>query len=252
MINAVIIEDEFYAASFLKDQLRQVAPDIEVVATLESIADAVKQLPLLKPSLVFADIQLEDGLSFSIFEQLKWKGPVIFITAYDAYAIRAFKVNGIDYLLKPFDVEGLRFAIDKFRTADSVQQDDKLQHLIDALKSNHSVFKERFAIQLGTRLISVTVAEVAYFCFGNRVTYLVTASGQRFPLHESLDKVNAQVDPRFFFRINRSYLIHHRAIERIDSHAGRNITVQLQPAAADGLISVSKDRITEFKNWLDQ
>ena len=96
MIHAVIIEDEFYAASFLKEQLAQVAPDIQVIATLESVAGAIKHLPLLQPALILADIQLEDGLSFAIFEQLQWKGPVIFITAYDAYAIRAFKLNGID------------------------------------------------------------------------------------------------------------------------------------------------------------
>ena len=252
MIHAVIIEDEFYAASFLKEQLAQVAPDIQVIATLESVAGAIKHLPLLQPALILADIQLEDGLLFAIFEQLQWKGPVIFITAYDAYAIRAFKLNGIDYLLKPCDTEELRFAIEKFRHTDALLNQDKLQHLLASMQVAPPRYKERFAVQLGTRILSVSEPDIAYFYFANRVTYLVTTSGQRLPLHESLDHVNNQVNPRLFFRINRSYLIHHRAIDRIDSYAGRNMTIQLQPPSADGLISVSKDRITEFKHWLDQ
>lgn len=253
MIRAVIIEDEKYASGFLQDLLKTVAPDVEVVALLENIADGVIQLPLLNPDIVFADIQLEDGLSFSIFEKLVWKKPVIFITAYDSYAIRAFKVNGIDYLLKPCDEEELKLALDKYRTLTAGHQSADLQAAIRMLTENRkNDLKERFAVMLGSRIVSIPIEEIAYFFFSNKATCIVRIDGQKFPYADSLDAIHDLLDPARFFRINRNYIIRHSAIDKIESHAGRNILVTIKPSPAEGSLAVSKDRITEFKFWLDK
>ena len=252
MIQAVIIEDEKYAALFLKDILGSAAPDVKVIAILENINDAVSQLPLLNPDLVFADIQLEDGVSFSIFEKLQWKKPVIFITAYDSYAIRAFKVNGIDYLLKPCDEEELKMALEKYRNTSINAAAINLQETIKLLsQKSKEDYKERFAVMIGSRILSIPVNDIAYFFFANRVTYLVRNDGQKFPYTESLDSLYHLLNPSQFFRANRNYILHHGAIDKIENHAGRNIIVTLKPLPAEGSITISKDRITEFKYWLD-
>jgi DNA-binding LytR/AlgR family response regulator len=253
MIKAVIIEDEKYAALFLKDLLKGVAPDIEVMAMPENVMEASAQLPLLNPDLVFADIQLDDGVSFSIFEKLNWKKPVIFITAYDSYAIRAFKVNGIDYLLKPCDEEELKIAVEKYRTTSFNSVSANLEETIKMLHSrNKEAYKERFAVTIGSRIISVPAGDIAYFFFANRATYLVKYDGQKFPYTESLDNLYGLLNPSRFFRINRNYILQHSAIDKIETHAGRNIIITLKPLPAEGSINVSKDRITEFKYWLDK
>ncbi|HAI82348.1 MAG TPA: DNA-binding response regulator [Chitinophagaceae bacterium] len=251
MITAVIIEDEKYAAEFLVTLLADVAKDVTVVGIIENIADAVQQLPILNPDLILADIHLEDGLSFSIFEKIQWQKPVIFITAYDAYAIRAFKANGIDYLLKPCDEDELQQALQKFRSAAQVNYSYQLKEVIQQLTTKTNTYKERFAITLGSRIVSIPVQQIAYFYFSNRTTYLVTLDGKKYPYQESLDSLYLLLSPSSFFRVNRNYIINHAGIEKIESHAGRNITVLLQPAPAEGIIAVSKDRITEFKLWLD-
>lgn len=253
MIRTVIIEDEKYAGLFLKELLGRIAADIEVVAMLDNVQDAIRQLPSLDPDLILADIQLGDGVSFSIFESIQWKKPVIFITAYDKYAIHAFKVNGIDYLLKPYDEGELILALDKYRNMWSGYSYSGLHELVKMLSGqNREPLKERFAVTLGSRILSIPVQEISYFFFHNKITYLVREDGQKFPYTESLDKLYSLVNPGMFFRINRNYLIQHRAIERMEHHAGRNIVVYLNPLPQEGSVSVSKDRITEFKYWLDK
>ncbi len=253
MIKAVIVEDEKYAAIFLQDLLKSIALDVEVVAMLENIAEAVALLPSLNPDLVFADIQLEDGISFSIFEKLNWKKPVIFITAYDSYAIRAFKVNGIDYLLKPCDEEELKLALEKYRNASINNAAINLQETIKLLSNRSKVeYKERFAVMIGSRILSIPVDDIAYFYFANRVTYIVKNDCQKYPYSDSLDSLYNLLNPSQFFRANRNYILQHDAIEKIENHSGRNIIVTLKPMPAEGTITISKDRITEFKYWLDK
>lgn len=253
MIKAVIIEDEKYASLFLEELLKSIAPDVEVIAKLENITESVKQLTTLNPDLVFADIQLEDGLSFSIFEKLSWKKPVIFITAYDSYAIKAFKVNGIDYLLKPCDEEELKLALEKYRNTSVNNVAFNLLETIKFLKNQkHESYKERFAVMIGSRILSIPVGDIAYFYFANRVTYLVRNDGQKYPYTETLDSLYNLLNPSLFFRINRNYILQHHAIDKIENHAGRNIIVSLKPLPPEGTITVSKDRITEFKYWLNK
>jgi DNA-binding LytR/AlgR family response regulator len=253
MIKVVIIEDEKYAARFLQNLLEEVAPDVEVLAILENVSEAITQLPILNPDLVLADIQLEDGVSFSVFEKLNWKKPVIFITAYDTYAIRAFKVNGIDYLLKPCDEEELKLALEKYRNSVINETAINLQDAIKLLSNrNKEEYKERFAVMIGYRLLSIPIAEIAYFYFASRATYLVKMDGKKFPYTESLDSLYHLLNPSQFFRVNRNYILQHQSIDKIECYAGRSITVTLKPLPAEGSISVSKDRISEFKYWLDK
>jgi DNA-binding LytR/AlgR family response regulator len=248
--SVVIIEDEKYAARFVAGLLEDHAPDMEVVGIIESVEDGVKKLPTLAPDLVLADIHLEDGLSFKIFESLQWKKPVIFITAYDAYAIRAFKVNGIDYLLKPVDEDALLAALQKFR---DTTFSGNFQELFSRLQNRGSEsYKERFAITIGNRLVSVPVQDIAYFFYQHKNILLVCHNGQKYPYAESLDQLSTVLDPVKFFRINRSYIIAHAAIQKIEVYAGRNMIVSLQPEPPEGTLQVSKDRITEFKYWLDK
>jgi two-component system, LytTR family, response regulator LytT len=252
MYRIVIIEDEKYAASFLKNMLQEIAPDMQVVAVWESIETATNQLLKTNPDLILADIQLEDGVSFSIFEQIHWQKPVIFITAYDSYALRAFKLNSIDYLLKPIEEEALQLALEKFR-ANSLQTNlESLQEKLSKIDMHSSTFKERFAITIGTRLYSISVNEIAYFVYEQRSVTIITQKGQKFPYTESLDHLIAVLNPIHFFRINRNYIINHNAIDNIEVYAGRSIIIKLNPLPREGGISVSKDRITEFKAWLDK
>ncbi|ULQ55929.1 LytTR family DNA-binding domain-containing protein [Flavihumibacter rivuli] len=251
MFKLVIIEDEKYAANYLKELVKDLAKDMEVVEVMESIADAKKRLPAINPDLVLADIHLEDGLSFEIFESLQWKKPVIFITAYDAYAIRAFKVNGIDYLLKPIDEEELQASLDKFRNASLNTNLESLYSRILELQKGGNHYKERFAISIGNKLLSIPVKDIAYFFFQNKTCFIQLFDGQKYPYTESLDHLSAVLNPADFIRVNRNYLISHAAIDKTEVYAGRNISIQLNPPAAEGSIVVSKDRITEFKCWLD-
>ena len=246
----VIIEDEKYAAQFVAGLVDDNALDMEIVGVVESVEDGIKQLPALAPDLVLADIHLEDGLSFKIFETLQWKKPVIFITAYDAYAIRAFKVNGIDYLLKPVAEDALVAALQKFR---ETSFSGNFQELFSKLQNRNSeTYKERFAITIGTRMVSIPVQDIAYFYYQNKNIILVCHNGQKYPYTESLDQLSVVLDPVKFFRINRTYIISHPSIDKIDVYAGRNMVVTVKPAPAEGTLQISKDRITEFKCWLDK
>ncbi|MFY8127935.1 MAG: LytR/AlgR family response regulator transcription factor [Chitinophagaceae bacterium] len=252
MIKVVIIEDEKYAALFLKELLLKIAKDVEVIGILESVEMATASLPSLNPDLILADIQLDDGVSFLIFDKLQWRKPVIFITAYDNYAIRAFKLNGIDYLLKPCDEEELVLALEKYRNSSIIQASSNLQETIKLLTSKSiENFKERFAITIGSRILTITTNDIAYFYFANRVTYIVQKDGQKYPYNESLDKLQHLLNSVHFFRANRNYIIKHSSIDKIENHAGRNIIVTLKPLPLEGSITISKDRITEFKHWLD-
>ena len=251
MIRVTLIEDEAYAARHLEQMLRRLAPDLEILGVLESIEEGLIQLPMQRPDLVIADIHLEDGLSFEIFEKLKWKKPVLFVTAYDAYAIRAFKVNGIDYLLKPCDEEELLLALEKYRSQQPYAVHENMQQILSSLLKPGRHYKERFAVHIGSRILSIPQSDIAYFTYSQRTTFLVKTDGQKLPYGESLDQLVAMVNPIEFFRLNRNYLVRHAAIERIENLAGRVLLATLNPPTPEGSISISKDRITEFKAWLD-
>jgi DNA-binding LytR/AlgR family response regulator len=250
-MNVVIIEDEDRTARQLERLLKKYDPSIQVLLQIPSIKKAVdwfSQHP--KPDLVFMDIHLEDGLAFSIFDQLSLTLPVIFTTAYDEYMLKAFKVNSIDYLLKPVDYEELTAAIEKFKTLRSQSTMPDLNALLTFMQKPQSLnYKERFMITIGTRVHSVEVADIAYFYSEEKATFLITKGGQLLPLEYSLDQLSSLLNPVQFFRVNRQFIIARNAIQTIHAYSAGKLKVDLQPIPRQEVF-VSMSRLSEFKDWL--
>lgn len=255
-MNVVIIEDEAPTARQLERMLKKYDPALQVVAQLPSVNEVVGwfnqpgsgQTPL--PDLVFMDIHLEDGLAFSIFEQMSLTLPIIFTTAYEEYMIRAFKVNSIDYLLKPVDYDELAAALDKFKTIRQPAGMPDLNSLLALLQKPRELdFRERFMVSLGTKIRSVEVRDVAYFFSEEKATFLVTKEGTSLPVEYSLDQVAGMLNPVQFFRVNRQFLVARAAIQTIHTYSAGKLKLDMLPAARHEVF-VSLSRITEFKDWL--
>ena len=250
-MNIVIIEDEKLAAEKLVNQLQRLAPETTVLSILESVEDAVNWLTVNRsPDLIFMDIQLEDGISFEIFDAVKLEAPVIFTTAYDEYAIRAFKVNSIDYLLKPISDEELITALEKFRSKYEEEQvfTQKVARLVEQISKK---YKNRFFIKVGNRFQSVQVSDICCFFVEERNTFLRTSAGKTFDLDYSLDQLQLMVDPEQFFRISRNFLVNISCISEAVSYSTNRLKIKLKSGFNDGLI-VSRDRVSDFKRWMDK
>lgn len=257
MINILIIEDEIPAANQLKRLLNEVIQEgYNIVGELDAVKPAVKWFNANpSPDLIFMDIQLGDGLSFEIFEYLSIEAPIIFTTAYDQYAIQAFKVNSIDYLLKPFDKNDLENAFAKFQKSKSTGQTNSpslpsgnLEEMIKALMPK---YKSRFIIKVGEHLYAVPVTEALYFMSKEKVTYLIRNDGKKFIIDHSIDQVADMLDPSEFFRINRKYLINFNAINDMISFTNSRLKLRLNHSDDDNII-VSRERVQDFKRWLDR
>lgn len=250
-MNIVIIEDEDRTARQLERLLNKYDPSIHILIQLPSIKKAVewfKGNP--KPDLVFMDIHLEDGLAFSIFEQVKLAAPVIFTTAYDEYMLKAFKVNSIDYLLKPIEFEELTSAIEKFKTLQAQQAIPDLNALLSLIqKPQAPVFKERFMVNIGTKIHSIEVANIAYFYSEEKATFLITKSGQLLPIEQSLDQVTPILNPANFFRVSRQFVVARSSIQTIHAYSAGKLKLDLLPASRHEVF-VSTRRLSEFKDWL--
>ena len=256
MIKIVIIEDEKPAYRLLKGMIRKLRPDWDLVAHHESVIDAVTWFQAnAHPDIVFMDIQLADGLSFSILDQVKLESFVIFTTAFDEYAIQAFKVNSIDYLLKPFDEEALENAITKYeeltdglkhKNTDSIKVDE----LMASIRMEQKLYRTRFLSTYRDTLYTLPVSDIAYFYSENRITYAVAHTGKEHIVGYCLDKLSEDLDPDQFFRASRSTLVHIDAIKHISPYFGGKISVTLQPPAK-GKLTVSKEKAPVFKQWLN-
>lgn len=251
-MKAIIIEDEELAARRLQLLISECDPEIEIVAMLESIADSVawfKANPL--PDLIFLDIHLEDGLNFSIFDEVRINVPIIFTTAFDEFAIKAFKLKSIDYLLKPILKDDLATAIQKFKEwqLNKTQLVDlsELMQLIAPRKQN---YRERFSVTVGEKMRSVDVAEAAYFFSASSITFMLTHANNQYSLDQSIDKLSTELNPSRFFRINRQYLISHKAITNVHIYPKSRLKVELNPPVKE-MVFVSLDKVTDFKKWLD-
>ncbi|WP_080057614.1 LytR/AlgR family response regulator transcription factor [Spirosoma aerolatum] len=255
-MNVLIIEDESLTAKRLESLLQKYDPSINVLAKLPSVAEAVEWFNEPHPpiELVFMDIHLEDDLGFRIFEQTSLSTPVIFTTAYDEYMIQAFKVNSIDYLLKPINYDELVAAIEKFKAlkkqfgqASSAPDIETLLNLIG--RSRQTDYKDRFMITVGTKIRSIETSEIAYFFLEEKVVFLVTKDGLNLPVDYSLDKLTQLLNPRQFFRISRQFLVSLPAIQTIHTFSAGKLKLDLQPKSRQEVF-VSGDRMTEFKEWL--
>lgn len=244
----VIVEDELLAAEKLQRLLRQIDVQIEVIKVLESVDEAINwfsQNPA--PDLVFMDIQLDDGISFEIFDAVKMEAPVIFTTAYNEYAIRAFKVNSVDYLLKPIEVDSLSAAIQKFRKhfVTTNFTEAKIAHVFSQLSAQ---YKTRFFVKTGLRFHSVPVEKICNFFVEERCSFMKTTEGKTFDLDYSLDQIEKMVNPEMFFRVNRNFLVNINYIDEIVAYS----TSRLKLKSGKTEIIVSRDNVAEFKQWMDR
>lgn len=244
----LIIEDEAAAARRLQKMIGEIEPEAEILAQLDSIEGAINWLENNPPpDLLFLDIHLADGACFEIFNHVQIDRPIIFTTAFDQYAIQAFKVNTLDYLLKPIKQPELEAALEKFKRWDARSRVDyqKLTKLIQAEKA-----PRRFLIRFGQHLRLVSEADAAYFYTEDRITFVVTHDGKRYPLDHTLDKLEELVDADTFFRINRQFIISINAIDEMHAFSKSRVKVDLKPPSDQDTI-VSTERSPHFKRWLE-
>lgn len=245
-MRAIIIEDEPLSATELRTALGEVAPHIEVVATAGSVAEAATVVGSVPHDLLFMDIHLEDGSGFDLFKRVEIEVPVIFITAYDSYALKAFENKGIDYLLKPFGREDLRRAIAKLGLLAGGGP-------ADAETAPSPTYQERFLVHMGARMRSVTVSEIAYFMAEGRYLHLITRDGKDYLVDRTLTDVGEKLSPDLFFRINRRLIISFDSIREMLRYSGSRIKVVLEPPLPDGEEAfVSTDRVQAFRQWLNR
>ena len=253
-IKALIVEDEKPAADHLVKLLRECDHELTVLQRTDSIRQTIKWFKdNPPPDLMFLDIQLADGLSFEIFNHLKIKCPVIFTTAYEEYAIKAFKINSLDYLLKPIGIEELNFALEQFKGQELLDSPDgflsnKLEKLLQML--NHQ-YKSRFIVHVGPRIKFIETAHIKYFYSLEKSTFLFEDSGKSYDISYSLDQVETQLDPKRFFRISRKYIVHIEAIQEIIAFSSSRLRLIIKGSAEENII-VSRRKISEFKDWLEK
>ena len=253
-MNLLIVEDENLAARRIRKMAEELDPRVNVAGMTDCIESTVEWLQNNEaPDLILMDIELADGQCFEIFNQVKVTSPIIFTTAYDEHAIRAFKLNSIDYLLKPVNAEDLRSAYEKFISLHKpapVNYD--LTSLVNALRNdNQSTFKQRFLIKHGQKLIPVETGSIAYFYTEDKVSFLKTFQDQRYMVDHSLDELEKMLDPRSFFRANRQFIICPRALDGIHHHFNGKLKVMLKPSTGEEVF-VSRERAGDFKTWLGE
>lgn len=250
-MNVLIVEDESLAAEKLELMLNEVDPSIKVLAKCGSIKESAKWLMEHTADLIFLDIQLSDGISFSIFEQVTINTPVIFTTAYDQYAIRAFQLNSVAYLLKPIRKSDLAESLRKFQTLKSAFSID-FDALVAGIQGREPDYKKRFLIQIGEKIRKIEVSEIAYFYVLEKGIYLKTFQGNSYPVEFTLDRLESVLNPEKFYRINRKYVVNMDSIANMVAYSRGRIKLELKPKADDEFDAiVSIDRSSEFKKWLN-
>ena len=255
-MNILIVEDEPYAQAELKRLLGELDVANNIMATLDSVESAIYWFEKNdEPDLVFLDIQLSDGLSFEIFEYRKFKCPVIFTTAFDEYAIRAFKLNSIDYLLKPIRPDALQQAMDKFSgMKDLYKQEGHVSinpnQIRELLNLHQPGYKSRFVARIGDTIRHIPVEKVAYFFAEDNVVFLVTKKGSKQIIDYSLEELTQLIDPVRFFRLNRSYIVDIESVVKVSKYFNSRLAIELSPPAGDQVL-VSRVKVPEFIKWMD-
>lgn len=255
-MKALIIEDEELAAKRLVSLLQKSNPGIEILGVCESIVSSVRWLKQNeKPDLIFMDIQLSDGLSFEILKQVEVDSSIIFTTAFDEYAIQAFKLNSIDYLLKPFNEEDLAAAIAKFEKLygkkEPLLSEKEIEALLNGLVKNQPAYKSRFLVKTGQTFIKVTADEIAYFYVDSKITYLVLKSGKKHITDHVLDELEQELNPYNFFRVNRQYILNADCIDDVHTFFSGKLKVHVIPKTNDEII-ISRVKAAAFKEWLNR
>jgi len=250
-MQVIIIEDETPAANRLNNLLRDTSGDIDVVCRLDSVESAVKYFQLSPAiDLVFMDIQLADGLCFDIFQQVKIRPPVIFTTAFDQYTLKAFKVNSIDYLLKPVDENELRQALDKYRQLYHKKEHDFSERILKLVQEmNTAKYKERLLIKRGQQLSYLKTIATAFCYADGKLCYAVDFDGNKYLLDYNLSQLEEQLHPPKFYRINRNLLVNIDVVKKVHTWLGGRLKLELSLATRAETI-VSRERVNGFKDWL--
>lgn len=252
-MKVLIVEDEELAARKLQKTLAAVDDSIEVSAVTDSIHETVNWLqenPV--PDLILMDIELADGQSFEIFKLTEVKSPVIFTTSYDEYALKAFKVNSVDYLLKPVQADELQAALDKFRRLKAETKPDiTLDHLVRELqqKLQPREYRKRFLVKHAQKLVSIEVEDIAYFYSDGRLNFFKTGDNRKFVVDYTMDELQDMLNPDDYFRISRSFYVSVNSIDKIEDYFGNRLILQLKPSV-DKEALVSREKVTEFKKWM--
>ena len=251
-MKAVIVEDEIFAAQALQGLIYEVDASIEVLSILQSIDESVEWFrshPV--PDLVFMDIHLADGSSFTIFDEVNIACPVVFTTAYDEYALKAFEVNSIDYLLKPINRKDLERAVAKYKNMIAIPNSSKelMNALITSIKNSERAYKSYFLVPEKDKLVPLAAADIAYICIDVKMVKAVTFANKTYHLDQSLDELGVQLNPVDFFRANRQYIIARRAVKDLSIWFGGKIAVNLSVTTPERII-VSKLKISEIKRWM--
>jgi len=253
----VIVEDEPYAQQELIRLLENSGRETEILARIDSVEDSIEWFSSNDhPELVFLDIQLADGLSFDIFKEIRLRSAVIFTTAYDEYAIRAFELNSIDYLLKPVKTEALEAALQKFehmkaalgKKEDQISEDN-LRKVMDMMTGK--TYKNRFVTKIGDQIKSIPIEETAYFMADDNIVFLVSKDGRRHIVEYTLEQMGDMLDPSKFFRLNRTFIAEVSSIKKVSKYFNSRLVVELDPEA-DEQVLVSRAKAKEFMTWLDQ
>ena len=249
-MKAIIIEDENAAAQSLQTLVQEIAPDIEVVATLETIEESVEwfdENPM--PNLVFMDIHLADGSSFAIFEKVEITCPIIFTTAYDEYALKAFEVNSIDYLLKPINKKDLERALAKYKNlAGAAPEKTSLDGLLQQMGNLKKKYKTCFLLPERDKLIPLATSNIAYIFIDTKTVKTVSMDNHTYYMSQTLDEIMSQLDPEVFFRANRQFIISRHAVKDLSVWFGNKLSINLTVPVPEKII-VSKARVGEFKTW---
>ena len=250
-MNVIIIEDEKPAARLLQRKLEKL--NIAVKVMLHSVEEALDWFSKNEhPELIFLDIQLSDGLSFEIFEKIDIKSAVIFTTAYDEYALRAFKLNSIDYLLKPIDEDDLAVAVSKFKVRLPKQEALQLDfEQIKKMLSNpfEKNYKKRFTVKIGQHLKVISIDEIECFFSENKGTYIHTSDNRNYLIETILENLEQELDPAIFFRVSRKFIIPLKAIKEIVVYSNSRLKVIL-PSYKEDEVVVSREKVSDFKNWI--
>jgi two-component system, LytTR family, response regulator LytT len=252
-MKVLIIEDEELAVRKLEKILASMETPNHVIGICDSIESSVAWLKSNPaPDLILMDIELADGQSFEIFNCIEVVSPVIFTTSYDEYALKAFKVNSVDYLLKPIQKEELQAALDKFtKTQGKIKPDVNIDQLVDALsqKLQTKEYRKRFLVKHAQKLLSLEVYDIAYFYSDGRINFLKTKDNRRIIIDYTLDELEEMLDPNAFFRISRSFLISIVCVEKIDEYFGNRLILNLKPQN-DKEALVSREKVMSFKTWM--
>ncbi|WP_298539073.1 LytTR family DNA-binding domain-containing protein [uncultured Aquimarina sp.] len=252
-MKVIVVEDEITASDQLTFLLKSIDPTIEVLKVLDSVKTAIEYFSgTQEASLIFMDIHLADGISFEIFEQVKIETSIIFTTAYDQYAIKAFKVNSVDYLLKPIDEDELFEAIEKFRNRSKEEGflDHQIQGMLQVLQTKTKPHKTTYLVHHRDELLPIKTEKIAYFYIDTGVVKAITSENKAYSIDKKLEDIEDELNPEVFNRVNRQFIINRNAIENIKHYFNGKLIVNISPVSKERIV-VSKAKATRFKKWVD-